>query len=181
MFWGWSAIVAGGIFLYAAVEGISIPDLVTGHFTKKTLDPNAGINPVDNSTPTGTNASGTAGTTGGNVGTLDGHPVAEWIIPVIQWARDPKRGRDKWTGTVTSGYRTDAQQIAAANSYGLEHYGPAGPLGSNHTKKTYPGGAIDVTKPDELNNTLQKYPGPLKLVWGGPVIGDTVHFSATGH
>jgi TP901 family phage tail tape measure protein len=118
-----------------------------------------------------TNASGIAGTS-----LFDSYPVAKWIVPILDWART-----HGWAGTVTSGYRTKAQQLSAAAHYGLEHYGPGGPLGSNHLKTVYPGGAVDVTAAAQLAAVLRGYPGRPNLVWGGPVMGDWVHFSATGH
>jgi hypothetical protein len=119
---------------------------------------------------------GVAGSGAAGVRAFDGRPVADWITPILSWAR--KHG---WAGAVTSGYRTPGQQMAAAEGYGLGHYGPGGPLASNHTKTAYPGGAVDVTDPAQLASVLRGYPGTPNLVWGGPVMGDLVHFSATGH
>lgn len=110
------------------------------------------------------------------LGALDGKPVSEWIIPILEWAR-----QHGWGGAVTSGYRTPNEQLAAAAGYGLQHYGAAGPLGSNHVKINYPGGAVDVSAAAQLAAILKGYPGKPNLVWGGPVMGDYVHFSATGH
>lgn len=110
------------------------------------------------------------------LGTLDGHPVSAWIIPILEWAR-----QHGWGGSVTSGFRNPAEQMAAATGYGLQHYGAAGPLGSNHVGIDFPKGAVDVTLAAQLAQILQGYPGKPNLVWGGPVMGDLVHFSATGH
>jgi len=98
-------------------------------------------------------------------------PIADWIIPVLEWAY-----LHGWTGTVTSGYRThyEQAQLNAAGAYSA----PAGL--SNHETTKYPGGAVDVTSPSELINVLRTYPGAEKLVGGvlGPI--DPEHFSATG-
>jgi hypothetical protein len=98
-------------------------------------------------------------------------PIADWIVPVLEWAH-----LHGWTGTVTSGYRTFAEQaqLNAAGAYSA----PAGV--SNHETTAYPGGAVDVTDPSQLIAVLRSYPGPEKLVGGvlGPV--DPEHFSATG-
>ncbi len=110
------------------------------------------------------------------VGSFEGVPVDLWIIPILKWAK-----AHGWDGSVTSGYRTPEEQMAAAEAYGLGHYGPAGPLGSNHVKTAYPGGAVDVSDPAGLAAVLARYPRRPNLVWGGPVMGDEVHFSATGH
>jgi hypothetical protein len=98
-------------------------------------------------------------------------PIADWIIPVLQWA-----SLHGWTGTVTSGYRTyyEQAQLNAAGAFSA----PAGL--SNHETTKYPGGAVDVTDPSQLIGVLGGYPGPRKLIGGvlGPV--DPEHFSATG-
>jgi hypothetical protein len=98
-------------------------------------------------------------------------PIADWIIPILQWA-----SLHGWTGTVTSGYRTfyEQAQLNAAGDFSA----PAGR--SNHESTVYPGGAVDVTNSSQLIGVLRTYPGPVKLVGGvlGPV--DPEHFSATG-
>jgi hypothetical protein len=98
-------------------------------------------------------------------------PIADWIVPVLQWA-----SLHGWTGTVTSGYRTyyEQAQLNAAGAFSAV----AGH--SNHETTVYPGGAVDVTNPSQLIGVLRAYPGPVKLVGGvlGPV--DPEHFSATG-
>lgn len=103
------------------------------------------------------------------VSTFDNHPVSNWIIPYLIYAR-----AQGWSGHVESGYRTPAEQIAAAKSYGLWHY-PSGPLASNHVKKNFPGGAVDVTQAAQLNGILQQLPGGSLLQWAGA--SDPVHFS----
>ena len=98
-------------------------------------------------------------------------PIADWIVPVLQWA-----SLHGWTGTVTSGYRTfyEQAQLNAAGDFSAT----AGR--SNHETTVYPGGAVDVTDPSQLIDVLRVYPGSPKLVGGvlGPV--DPEHFSATG-
>jgi len=98
-------------------------------------------------------------------------PIANWIVPVLEWAFE-----NGWTGTVTSGYRTYAEQ-AELNAAG-DFSAPAG--SSNHESTTYPGGAVDVSAPSLLLQVLVNYPGPEKLHGGvlGPI--DPEHFSATG-
>ncbi|HEV3319781.1 MAG TPA: hypothetical protein VG053_08660 [Solirubrobacteraceae bacterium] len=98
-------------------------------------------------------------------------PIADWIVPVLQWA-----SLHGWAGTVTSGYRTyyEQAQLNAAGAFSAV----AGH--SNHETTVYPGGAVDVTNPSQLIDVLRAYPGPMKLVGGvlGPI--DPEHFSATG-
>lgn len=102
---------------------------------------------------------------------FDGKPVAAWMAPALAYAR-----AHGWKGTVTSGFRTPDQQMAAARSFGLQHYGPAGPLGSNHVFGH--SGAVDVSDPDGLERALRGYRGrkPIRRMSDDPV-----HFSATGH
>lgn len=102
-------------------------------------------------------------------------PVAGWIANALNYA-----WANGWRGTVTSGQRTPSEQMSAATRYGLNHY-PNGPLASNHVgNSTYPNGAVDVSNPSGLAAALKGYSGK-RLVWGGPVMGDQVHFSANGH
>lgn len=114
---------------------------------------------------------------------VDGKPVVRWIAEEVLWARE-----HGWTGVVVSGFRTHAEQYAAAVGY-VQRIGstlaqtyPSGVYASNHCKRgKYPAGAVDVTQPEQLARVLARKPGGSRAVWGGPVIGDTVHFSATGH
>lgn len=98
-------------------------------------------------------------------------PIADWIIPILQWASE-----HGWRGTVTSGFRTfyEQAQLNAAGAFSA----PAGL--SNHETTKYPGGAVDVSLPGQLITVLRDYRGPPKLVGGvlGPI--DPEHFSATG-
>ena len=99
-------------------------------------------------------------------------PIASWIVPILQWASE-----HGWSGTVTSGHRTYAEQ-ASLNASGA-YSAPAGK--SNHETTQYPGGAVDVTDPSQLIAVLRNYTGPQQLIGG--VLGsvDPEHFSATGH
>lgn len=90
---------------------------------------------------------------------FDGKPVAAWIAPVLAYAQ--KHG---WQGSVTSGYRTLAQQTQIYNS-GVR---PAAKPGtSNHEMTAFPGGAVDVTQAQQLSQILAKSPYASLLVWAG--------------
>ena len=115
--------------------------------------------------------------------TFDGVQVAAWIVPSIQWAR-----LNGWTGKVVSGYRDCAHQqvigaaFAAKQGKTVAQEYPNGVCASNHVGYEYPRGAVDVTEYQQLDAVLKKgNPHKPGLVWAGPVIGDVVHFSATGH
>lgn len=103
---------------------------------------------------------------GGHVVNLDGKPVAAWIANILQQARAAG-----WTGTVSSGYRSVAEQRRIYNS-GVR---PAAKPGqSNHNFTAFPGGAVDVTNAQQLAAVLKKL-GVTKLQWAGGK--DPVHFS----
>jgi hypothetical protein len=118
----------------------------------------------------------------GGVATFDGKQVAAWIVPSLRWARN-----HGWTGSVTSGFRTCAHQTEVAKQFAagqgktVAQIYPNGPCASNHVGTAHPRGAVDVSQPAQLADVLRNNPSHPKLVWGGPVIGDQVHFSATGH
>ena len=112
---------------------------------------------------------------GGMTTQFDGHPVASWIVPILRAAR--KTGL--WHGSVTSGYRSDAEQQRLWNNRGSNPYPVAPPGTSNHGKTLFPGGAVDVSDPNGLAAALKRVPmgGFLKQ---GTAIGDAVHFSNSG-
>lgn len=114
-------------------------------------------------------------------------PIAKWIVPYLSWAASASRGGAgsmgparrgaggggaRWTGTVTSGYRSHAEQTRIWNS-GVRP--AARPGTSNHEGSTYPRGAVDVTQAAQLSATLRAKPGPHLLSWAGAK--DPVHFS----
>lgn len=112
---------------------------------------------------------------GGPRGTssFDGSSVANWIIPILRWAR--KHG---WTGSVSEGWRSFKTQ-QGYNRAGI-YSAPAGH--SNHEDgQQYPRGAVDVSQPSQLISVLRGYKGKRRLIGGvlGPI--DPWHFSATGH
>jgi hypothetical protein len=116
------------------------------------------------------------------VAEFDGVPVASWMIPSLRWARE-----NGWRGRVVSGFRScEHQQVVAAQfakSEGMTvaQLYPNGPCASNHVGMDHPRGAVDVTEFKQLNAVLRNNPKSPGLIWGGPVINDEVHFSATGH
>jgi hypothetical protein len=101
------------------------------------------------------------------VANFEGHKVAAWIKPALEYAR--QRG---WKGTVESGYRSFADQTRIYNS-GVR---PAAKPGtSNHEFTAFPGGAIDATEAEHLAHILKTSPYSKLLVWAGSK--DPVHFS----
>lgn len=113
-------------------------------------------------------------TAGGNrVANFEGTPVAAWMVPALKFAR-----QHGWTGKLTSGVRTYAQQAALYANRGSNPNPVAPPGKSNHEIEN--GGAFDATQPQQLNRVLQGFTGQ-RPVWA-PTVGlkDPVHFSLTG-
>jgi hypothetical protein len=146
----------------------------TADFTKQTSSTTkiAGLGSyrIPSSTSTSTRLVGGGGGSH-KIVRVDGKPVLGWLAQAVAYAR-----ANGWRGTVTSGVRTPSEQIGAASRFGLQHYGPAGPLGSNHV--TGHDGAIDVTDPGGFERALRGYRGkkPIRRMRDDPV-----HFSASGH
>lgn len=114
------------------------------------------------SSPQSSSGSASSGTVN-----FEGKKVAAWIAPALTYARE-----HGWKGTVTSGFRSYADQQRIYNS-GVR---PAAKPGtSNHEGSRYPLGAVDVTDASTLSRILQSSPYGRKLVWAGAK--DPVHFS----
>ncbi len=111
---------------------------------------------------------------GGGTVMWGGVPIAAWIAPELKWAQ-----RQGWGGSVTSGYRSYAEQAVLYARYLAGGPLAAAPGTSEHESTRYPGGAVDVTDYTTLSRIAPRYPGAQKLIWFGP--GDPVHFSGTGH
>lgn len=90
------------------------------------------------------------------------------VLAAINYAR--KHG---WTGSVTSGYRSYAQQLAIWNS-GVR---PAARPGTSMHER---GLAIDVSNPSQFAAIMAGAPAGVRL-YSGASYGDPIHFSTTGH
>ncbi len=101
------------------------------------------------------------------VASLDGKHVASWIAPILKYAK-----AHGWHGTVSSGYRSFAEQKRIYDS-GVR---PAAVPGqSNHEGTEFPRGAVDVTDAEQLSQVLRNSPYASALQWAGSK--DPVHFS----
>jgi hypothetical protein len=108
-----------------------------------------------------------ADTSGQGVANFEGHKVAAWIEPALEYAR-----QHGWKGQVNSGYRSFADQTRIYNS-GVR---PAAKPGtSNHEGAEFPRGAVDVSAAEQLSRILARSPWRKKLQWAGAK--DPVHFS----
>jgi hypothetical protein len=188
---GFVALIGAALLLTSAVTDASFADVITGKAGQVFRSNEAASSSSSSSTSspsTSTPAGSSAAVSLAGISTSPGpvanasvpltswnplrKPIANWIIPVLQWA-----SQHGWSGTVTSGYRSLAQQ-AAINAEGL-FSAAAGT--SNHETTAYPGGAVDVTDPTQLISVLKGYTGADKLIGGVLGAVDPEHFSATGH
>lgn len=93
--------------------------------------------------------------------------IASWIDPYLSFG-----ATHGWPGSVTSGFRSRAEQTRIYDS-GVR---PAAVPGtSKHEGFLFPDGAVDVTSASTLSSVLSKRPGAHELVWAGAA--DPVHFS----
>lgn len=163
-------IAIGGLYVYSALEGVGVVDAFKG-IVRNPLDPSGA--------PAATDPENQLGQTSAGVTVIDGKPVANWIVPVVKWARS-----HGWTGTVQSGQRSVAEQrIACIHVCGNPNGCPnrcAKPGTSNHQGTRYPAGAIDVSDPAGFQNAIKDYPGgaPLKNTLGAD---DPGHMSVNGN
>lgn len=98
---------------------------------------------------------------------FEGTQVAAWIAPALQYAR-----QHGWKGSVTSGFRSFADQTRIYNS-GVRP--AARPGTSNHEGSQFPRGAVDTSDAAQLSAILKNSPFRKKLVYAGSK--DPVHFS----
>lgn len=192
---GFIALVGSGVVIYSAFSGKTIADVVflraPGGATQNAYTI-PGTNQVIND-PSAKDANGLdsdpalAAASRGPRGTST--PIAKWNPErkqIPNWIIKNLEAADK-AGIdfeVSSGWRTAAEQEAAAGNYGLQHY-PAGPQASNHRTVNYPGGAVDIRRGyEELGKWLRTH-GPIpRLTWSAYSNGnqgDVVHFSAHGN
>lgn len=167
---GFAGLLAGGVLLTAAITGDPLTAVVTGKAT--------GAKPLGGSSGGQASASGSdpdadapsdapTGTT-----KFDGVPVAAWIAPILQQARDT----GIWKGQLKSGWRSYAEQSQLYNDFihGLRSGPVAKPGESNHEGSEFPAGAADVSDPQGLNAALVHL-GITNLQWAGAK--DPPHFS----
>jgi hypothetical protein len=110
------------------------------------------------------------------VTTFDSRPVAKWMKPYLDFAR-----KNGWTGTLNSGFRDPEEseqecfKICGAPSCAGKCAGKS----SNHSGKTKPHGALDVSDFERFGKLMQQCPLEPRILNDLP--DDPVHFSTTGH
>ena len=178
------AITVGAWFAYSALKGESLTDVFKGG--TGSLDPGGSVGSGFN-TATGTGARTTLPDPStlppGGTTVIDGKPVANWIAVQVLGAR--KHG---WTGQVTSGVRSRAEQVLAClNVCGNANGCPgtcAKPGTSNHEKIKFPFGAVDITDGASFDAALRRAKtagdaGPYPVIRNN-LPNDPVHRSLTG-
>lgn len=178
---GFGELLMAVILVIAGVTGSSIGSVVRGNPDHAAGDDTAGAQDSVAATKLAPDAAtGQAGSTplaagitaGSGTASFEGHTVAAWIAPILAYGRE-----HGWTGTVSSGYRTDAQQTQIYDSGVRPAAVPRseGGSGSNHEGSAFPLGAVDVTQAAQLSAILATSPFRSLLVWAGSK--DPVHFS----
>ncbi len=146
-----------------ALAGIASA-LGSGRYTRTVTSKGGGSDGSDGATSPGS----------GGTSTFNGKRVASWMVPALTYAT--KHG---WSGVISSGFRSRAEQERLYANRGNNRYPVAKPGTSNHEGSVYPRGAIDTPDHQGLRRALAGYKGARKPKWYGP--GDAVHFSGDGH
>lgn len=111
---------------------------------------------------------------GGEIVSFDGKACVEWIAYWLQKSRD-----HGWDGYLVSGYRTPeySQQLCYQICGAPSCPGRCAGTSSNHCKKGYLQGAVDVSDYTNFERIQFAIGSPLR----NDLPIDPVHFSATGH
>jgi hypothetical protein len=110
------------------------------------------------------------------VASFDGKPVAAWMKPYLDWAR-----QQGWQGTLSSGWRDPvySEHLCMGICHAPKCPGRCAGRSSNHVGRVKPAGAMDVTHYEEFGRLMQQCPYEPRIFNDLPA--DRVHFSATGH
>lgn len=176
---GFGLMTAGTLLAYSGWTNNSIADVLQGLAVPKggagagfvAMISGAGSGVREGATPRSGGAGPPAGKAPAGLTTFDGQPICRWVAAELRWAR--KHG---WTGSLTSGYRSTADQarVCAEVPPGTPC---AAPGESNHQGKRYPKCAADVTEAAQLDRVLSRKRGR-RLKWTGPQANDEPHFSS---
>lgn len=114
---------------------------------------------------------------GGDIVTFDGKPTVEWLAYRMEVARAAG-----WGGYLVSGYRTPEYSIQLCyNMCGAPSCpGRCAGAATNHAKKGYGGGAIDVSDYYTFGSLMRTLPIPGIRIFNALGAQDPVHFSASG-
>lgn len=106
----------------------------------------------------------------------DGVPVAAWLVPYLQWARE-----NDWQGHLMSGYRTPeySDSLCRRMCGAPKCPGRCAGRDSNHSGSVKPRGALDVSDYVKFGQLMQKCPYSPRI---HNALGaqDPVHYSESG-
>jgi hypothetical protein len=110
------------------------------------------------------------------VATFDGRPVAAWMVPYLEWAR-----QNGWKGTLNSGWRDPAySEHLCLNMCGRPSCpGKCAGRTSNHAGSVKPAGAVDVSDYVTFGHLMARCPYSPKLQ-NRLGARDPVHYSVSG-
>lgn len=110
------------------------------------------------------------------VATFDGRPVAAWLKPYLDWAR-----QNGWRGTLNSGFRDPAysEKLCMSMCGAPSCPGRCAGRASNHAGSSNPAGAIDVSDYVTFAQLMRRCPYSPRI-FNALGAQDPVHFSASG-
>ncbi|MEJ7784747.1 MAG: hypothetical protein WKF96_08090 [Solirubrobacteraceae bacterium] len=111
------------------------------------------------------------------VGRFDGVPVANWLIPYLQWAR-----AHGWRGRLVSGWRDPAysESLCYRICGAPRCPGRCAGRSSNHSGSSRPNGAVDVSDYMKFRQLMTRCPYQPQIFCGLDA-RDPVHLSAGGN
>jgi peptidoglycan hydrolase-like protein with peptidoglycan-binding domain len=110
------------------------------------------------------------------VATFDGRPVAAWLKPYLDWAR-----QNGWKGTLNSGFRDPAysEKLCMSMCGAPSCPGKCAGRASNHAGSSNPAGAVDVSDYVTFGQLMRRCPYSPRI-FNALGAQDPVHFSASG-
>jgi hypothetical protein len=110
------------------------------------------------------------------VAMFDGRPVAAWLKPYLDWAR-----QNGWKGTLNSGFRDPAysEKLCISMCGAPSCPGKCAGRASNHAGSSNPSGAVDVSDYVTFGQLMRRCPYSPRI-FNALGAQDPVHFSASG-
>jgi hypothetical protein len=110
------------------------------------------------------------------VAMFDGRPVAAWLKPYLDWAR-----QNGWKGTLNSGFRDPvySEKLCISMCGAPSCPGKCAGRASNHAGSSNPSGAVDVSDYVTFGQLMRRCPYSPRI-FNALGAQDPVHFSASG-
>ena len=176
MTFGFAMLTVGTLLLYSGYTNRSMAEVLQGLAVKSSGGPGETgfvslVNGTMSAITPGSGGEGMPGKTPAGLTKFDGKPVCRWVAAELEWAR-----RHGWGGSLTSGFRSTADQarVCAEVPPGTPC---AAPGQSNHQGTRYPKCAADVSDPEGLDRVLSRKKFR-RLKYTGPQANDPPHFSS---